>query len=496
LCDDNQTGDAYRCGSSGDDAWLGSFVPVSQRDRTTFAPSNGAIEVDKSEGSNQTLIDRALYFQPMLAETMEPKPSPAVDTRTQSPWHRAMRSRLLRSQQFFHPRRLLVAAIAALSFAPIAKAQDEAVEPMFAWLPHQVGPLTGQFLYTGEAFNNARGGLDTNGATRYRGNLDVVVEADLEQAFNWTGGKVFVYGGNSHGRTLSETEVGDFQLYSNIDSFPFRELTQLHEYWFEQAIGDQAGWVRLGRIDANRDFAFADVAGDFVHNSFVTIPTVVLPVWPKQNLGGVAAWSLSETWTVAGGLFDGEVFNNVWGDNRSRGMIGLGHLEAKPQWGIDGLFPGTYRLGAWIHSGQWGALTADEEPEVFGDNYGIWASAEQMLWIEGRDVPEQGLAAFYVYGAAPGDRNIIGTFHSTGLVYRGPLENRDSDVVGVGMNYVGFGSAVAARDELTYENAIELFYKAAITPSLSIQPDLQFIANPGGNGQDALLLGIRIDIVL
>jgi len=42
----------------------------------------------------------------------------------------------------------------------------------------------------------------------------------------------------------------------------------------------------------------------------------------------------------------------------------------------------------------------------------------------------------------------------------------------------------------------EVFCKAQINDDLVMQPDLQFIANPGGNGQDALLAGIRFELVL
>jgi hypothetical protein len=40
----------------------------------------------------------------------------------------------------------------------------------------------------------------------------------------------------------------------------------------------------------------------------------------------------------------------------------------------------------------------------------------------------------------------------------------------------------------TQETSVELFYKIQITPYLSVQPDLQYVINPGGNGaSDALV---------
>ncbi|MBW8035132.1 MAG: hypothetical protein FVQ79_05735, partial [Planctomycetes bacterium] len=35
-----------------------------------------------------------------------------------------------------------------------------------------------EMVYTGEIFNNLRGGLNTSGASEYRGNFDIVLTAD------------------------------------------------------------------------------------------------------------------------------------------------------------------------------------------------------------------------------------------------------------------------------------------------------------------------------
>lgn len=46
------------------------------------------------------------------------------------------------------------------------------------------------------------------------------------------------------------------------------------------------------------------------------------------------------------------------------------------------------------------------------------------------------------------------------------------------------------------EMALEITYQAQITKSLSIQPDLQIILNPGGNQdlKNALVIGGRVSI--
>ena len=50
------------------------------------------------------------------------------------------------------------------------------------------------------------------------------------------------------------------------------------------------------------------------------------------------------------------------------------------------------------------------------------------------------------------------------------------------------------RSGTRQETAVEVFYKAAITPWLSIQPDLQYIASPSGIYRDALAVGLRFQV--
>ena len=61
------------------------------------------------------------------------------------------------------------------------------------------------------------------------------------------------------------------------------------------------------------------------------------------------------------------------------------------------------------------------------------------------------------------------------------------------MQSIHFGNAFHARDE--YETSFETFYKVQLKPWFSIKPDLQYIANPGGQGtRDALAFTMRVEV--
>src|SRR3546814_5968555 len=78
---------------------------------------------------------------------------------------------------------------------------------------------------------------------RYLDNLDLVLEADLEQIAGWTGAQLHVYGLYNNGRSISDL-AGDVQAVSNIET-GVRAL-RLYEAWIDQKIGDAAS-IKLGR---------------------------------------------------------------------------------------------------------------------------------------------------------------------------------------------------------------------------------------------------------
>lgn len=380
-----------------------------------------------------------------------------------------------------------------------AESEEQVRAGLFDFLPHSVGPLTAEAIYTGEVFTNTRGGLNTNRATRYRGNLDLTLNGDLEELFGIPGASFFVYGGSVHGESLSIRDLGDWQLASNIDPFPHVQLTQLHEAWWRQEFWDGRLYFKLGRQDANADFGFADLGGDFVNSSFVTMPTIPLNVWPAQSLGASGFLNVTDNLTVGAGVYESNKFTLYWGDAvpGERGVMAMSHVEWRTQVGSEQQLPGTWRVGAWLDTSDWGEITTAPGGRVFGNNYGFWFCGDQMLWKEQADSEdEQGLGAFFEFGWAPGDRNYVDEYYGAGLVYRGALPGRDQDTLGVGVADVRFGQQTFDRDGYDYETAIELFYKAQITDFISLQPDVQYIANPGGYGRDSVFAGVRFELTL
>jgi len=133
----------------------------------------------------------------------------------------------------------------------------------------------------------------------------------------------------------------------------------------------------------------------------------------------------------------------------------------------------------------------------YRDDVGFYLSCDQMLARENADPDDnQGLGAFLRYGYASSKRNDITNFWSVGFQYQGLIEGRDDDVLGVGFAQGIFSDKASTTYTDDYENALELYYSAQVTPWLNISPSIQYIANPGGDKSvsDAVVLGVRVQM--
>ena len=363
---------------------------------------------------------------------------------------------------------------------------------------HEYKGIAAEYVYTGEVFSIAHGGLKTKDGTKYRGNLDLVLNADTTAMDLWEGGRFFIYGNGYHGQALTNEFVGDSQFYSNIDSTPPRRENEflVMEYWYEHSFADGDILVNVGKQDSNADFAYTDLGGDFLNASFGFSPTILLPSWPNPAIGVASFLNLTDVLHYKVGVYDGSPSQGAMTGGRSGfdslgdgGVMTMQELSLTPQFGADGELPGTYKAGVWIHSSEFDNL--ETGVGTLNGNHGYWFVADQMLWIEpGCGDEPQGLGIFYQHGWSPSDRNAVDRYNGTGVTYRGLVTHRDVDLVGVGLASAHFSAAGTNR-----ENAIELFYKAQLTEFITVQPDLVYIANPSGVNNDAFLVGLRSEIV-
>ncbi len=112
-------------------------------------------------------------------------------------------------------------------------------------------------------------------------------------------------------------------------------------------------------------------------------------------------------------------------------------------------------------------------------------SFDQYFW-QPDDDPKRGIGLFFSFGATDGNPNPIQYSYLTGIGGKGVFSGRLHDSFGIGWARSQFSAQFVPllRDRLglglDHEDAIEMYYTAAITPWLNVSPNLQVI-NSGMN---------------
>ena len=129
------------------------------------------------------------------------------------------------------------------------------------------------------------------------------------------------------------------------------------------------------------------------------------------------------------------------------------------------------------------------------NNFSVYGVADQAVW-RAAEGPRM-VSVFARLMGAPPDRNLIDWALNAGINVAAPLPGRDNDVCGIGCGWAHIGGAAADFDRdsssgsFPYpvrdtESFIEVTYQCQICPWLTVQPDLQYIMNPGGGIIDPL----------
>jgi porin len=364
--------------------------------------------------------------------------------------------------------------------------------------------LTFDLIYSADFFHNTRGGINTSGAFQYRGLLEFSLEFDTAAAGAWEGGTFFVNGLETHGTDISQRFVGDLQAINNADA-PNR--TTLFELWYQHAFFDDRLRLKLGKIDVNANFAAGVHRGEFVHSSAGFSPNIPLISYPDTAMGIEVLIEPSSAWYAYGGLFDAR------GRGRQTGFdtafhspseaFAIAEVGIRPKVSLldQAGLPGQYCVGAWYHGGRWERIEDDlggrRSARLETGNAGVYFNADQLLLGQmPEDGPPQGLGAFFQFSWAPSDRNEITQHYGAGLQYYGPGVDRPLDVIGLGLHHASLSGNIQSLEQRYSETAIELFYKFQVTDTLSVTPDLHYVINPGGDGRDALVAGVRIEWAL
>ncbi|HLI20023.1 MAG TPA: carbohydrate porin, partial [Stellaceae bacterium] len=188
----------------------------------------------------------------------------------------------------------------------------------------------------------------------------------------------------------------------------------------------------------------------------------------------------------------------------------------------------TYKLGMWYDTRHFNDQRFDNTgfslanaatsgiPEQHRGDYGIYAVADQEVWQD----PEEYDRTVNVFARAMGtpevNRNQIDASLNLGVTFHEPFIHRDDDTFGVGLGFAHVSPALSSLDQDTAnftgsftpirssETFLETTYSYEVAPWLMVQPDFQYVFNPGGGianpsgtgkiGNEAVI-GVRTNIL-
>jgi porin len=354
--------------------------------------------------------------------------------------------------------------------------------------------------YTGQVWGNLAGGQQTGAA--YLQVLQFGLNADLEKAVGWRGGSFRTTWLWNTGEQPSVSLVGSNFAISGIE---YPASLRALDLWLQQKLVDDALTLRAGLFNADAEFTVSDYAALFLNAGFGW-PVLFSatgsnnpPAYPFAAPGLFAALEPGGGWKLQAAVMQANTYsaeenpnNFYWRFDRLDGLLFL--QEIHYSW-PKATLPGKAKLGVMFDTGSHDRI--DGGGEVWGDAF-FYAIVDQMLYREAAD-GVQGLGWFARAGFAPPDRNVVGTYFDTGFTYTGPLPGRDNDAAGLGFGWSQL-TPDAARNvgggNAGLEMVFEATYQAQITPWLALQPDLQFILQPGASTAlgNALVIGLSASV--
>jgi porin len=411
------------------------------------------------------------------------------------------------------------------------------------------------FQETSEVLGNATGGA-RQGA-EYDGLTQMILQLDTQRAFGLYGGLLNISALQIHGRNLSAENLLTLQTASGIES---DRATRLWEAWYDQKfLAEDRLDIKVGQQSLDQEFIVTPNGAYFLNTMFgwPLVPSVDLPgggpAYPLSALGVRVRWRPVNAVALLAGIYNGSPSPSADGDPQLVNASGTSFptngrrlVFAEIQYTYPALgsmvMPGegaplghTYRLGAWYDSERFGDQRYDTaglslaspasggNPLQHRGDYSIYAVADQMVWRRSDD-PNRSVSVFgRAMGTPQADRNLADFSLNAGVVYHEPVTNRPDDTLALGMGYAHVSSRAAgldgdaaaytraSGDTQSYagvrgsETYVEATYQYQIHPWWQIQPDVQYVFNPGGGiadpndparrVADEFVLGLRTNIL-
>ena len=322
-------------------------------------------------------------------------------------------------------------------------------------------------------------------------------DVDMDKVAGLTGGTFHVSFNVREGRSTTADYIGNKinvqEIYGDGQNFRLAELN------YEQSLFDGVLNLKAGFVVMGDDFGRTPILCDFMNDAFCAHPQS-LPSnsgwsdYPAGKWGGRFRINLPDDFYAEAGVFD---VNPTYADHDNgfklslQGSTGaLIPIEFGKTVALGAAaLPGHYKVGAYYDSSA--APDAANSQFTYSGRYGVYVLADQMVWSfePGTD---RGLTL--VADATISDKRtaVIPVYFVAAIIAQGPFAFRPHDFIAIGYvrdmvnsRAINQQKSMLAAEGLDNgglalgENIVELAYGCKATPWMQIDPNLQFIGNPG-----------------
>jgi porin len=372
-------------------------------------------------------------------------------------------------------------------------------------------------VYLGEVFGNPSGGMKQGVISD--GLFNLALDLDMDRMTNGAVNDMLIHANALYiyGRSLSQSDVGDFSNTSNLAAY---NTLRLQELWLQKWFWEKRISLKIGNMAVDNEFFQSSSASLFINGTFGAFTFIAsnvpnAPVYPVASPGVRIQFLPTSKFYVMAGVYGEDdnsdpAVNNQNGTrfalDPSSGMLIMSEagylLNQSPN---DRGLQGTYRLGSLVDTGDHTTFASQAESangtgslHGAGANYGIYGVLDQQIYTDG----EKTISLFIRSGGAPSDTNFVDYYVDGGFNFTGFVPGRLYDVAGIAVARSHVSSDYSASQIVqgsplsTAETVVEATYKIQLAPWWSFQPDAQYIVTPSGvqGSPDAIVIGIRTSV--
>lgn len=359
--------------------------------------------------------------------------------------------------------------------------------------------------WVGDAGYLLSGGVDPR-TWSFNSLLLVDLSLDLEKILKIPGAQFGIEFSQFNGQPTND-QAGVVAGYNGLPGPPPLNRSQLNQLWWRQRLFDDKLIVRIGKTVPTYDFnnvlrplplqdesLFVPSLSALMYTPVFKNPTLIGAMPGSYNPAHGITLTFAPTNNVYAsyGIYDGnQARGEQTGLNVTPEFNGYYFMvgEAGYAWrlGSQGM-PGTVAVGAWRQAGELAAGGVREDGAK-----GIYAFANQRLWLRHPGVDNSGVSGFFQFGVNDSDTMIADKYVGAGLTAFGLVPGRPHDSMGAGIAASWLNQRLGFRSS---EVILQSYYQVHVVGDVYLQGYVTHVPNPGASPRLAPATAITMQAVV